>query len=220
MKLRKLLIFDWDGTLIDSVPRIVEMFEHTFAKLGLAKPDAEAIKPLIGLPLSDACLKLVPEAAASDLVRMVEVYRYFWRHPDFPVSPLVEGVPALLEQLAGAGFTLAVATGKAREGLERELGVYGLAHFFSTTRCASETKAKPHPEMLRQILAELDFSAQNALMIGDTGLDLEMARNADIDAVGVLTGGHQPSVLAQFQPVAILDHAAQLSEYLDLAQHT
>jgi phosphoglycolate phosphatase len=215
LKPYKLIIFDWDGTLIDSVPRIIHIFERTFEKLGLPQPDGEAIKPLIGLPLAEACHRLHPAAGPADLVGMVEIYRFFWLHPDIALSPLVEGVPELLDGLNQDGYTLAVATGKSRDGLERELGVYGLEHHFAATRCASETEAKPHPEMLHQILAELGFKASETLMIGDTGLDLEMAKNAGIDAVGVLTGGHKPKVLAAHEPVGILDHAVQLTDFLN-----
>lgn len=217
MKTYKLIIFDWDGTLIDSVPRIFLIFEKTFAKLGLPKPEGDAIKPLIGLPLAEACHRLVPTATPAELAQVVEVYRYFWLHPDFPTSPLVDGVPELLEQLAQAGYTLAVATGKAREGLKRELGVYGLAHYFTASRCASETKAKPDPEMLFQLLAECGFDADASLMVGDTGLDLAMAHRAKIDAVGVLTGGHTPASLASHHPVAILENATKLQGFLALS---
>ena len=214
MKNYELLIFDWDGTLIDSVNRILTCFDYCFDELGLPRPDAAAVKPLIGLPLAEAFQVLLPPSTEVGLPECAAIYRRLWRDERIPLSSLFEGVPSLLITLEARSYQLAVATGKSREGLEREQKHHGIDHHFLHTRCALETKPKPDPEMLLELLAEYDVPAERALMIGDTTLDLEMAHNAGIDAVAVTSGSQTREQLMQSEPMVCLSGATYLPDLL------
>ena len=215
MKPYDLIIFDWDGTLIDSIQRIVDCFHLSFDELGLTRPDDEAIKQLIGLPLVDAFKILAGEHGQKVLDDLAAVYRTVWRGNRVPWSQMFGGVPELIDTLASDGYQLAIATGKSRVGLERELEMHALTDRFPETRCAEETKAKPDPEMLLELLTAFDVSADRALMIGDTDMDLNMARNAKIDAVAVTSGSHPRMQLEASSPVVVLEKATDLKAWLD-----
>jgi len=208
------IIFDWDGTLIDSIPRIVDCFHKSFAALSLALLPDERIKSLIGLPLANAFKTLVPKASEDTASHFVDIYRDFWRDPQLPLSPLFPGVEDLLDALAQMGIVLAIATGKSREGLERELDFHNLHHRFRATRCAGEVQPKPQPDMLLQLVAELTADPKQTLMIGDTTLDLDMANNAGIAAVAVTSGGHPKSELMTSKPIACFDTITELTAWL------
>ncbi len=212
-----LIVFDWDGTLIDSVSRIVRCFLETFGELGLPRPSESHIKNLIGLPLGQAIQRLAPGADHRVVERGAEVYRRFWLDESLPLSPLFPGVLDLLNRLIEQGHTLAVATGKSRVGLEREQRHHKISHLFRFSRCAGETAAKPDPAMLLEILAESGVDAREALMVGDTTMDLEMAHAAGVGAVGVRGGSHPGDRLEACRPLACLDSAANLISFLGLA---
>ena len=206
------LIFDWDGTLINSIPRILACFERTFQTSGVAPVSAEAARVLIGIPLQDALRQLAgPDA---DVDAMTATYREIWLGPELALSPLFPGVPEMLGALNAAGFRIMVATGKSREGMERETGHYQLDRFFSHTRCAGESLPKPEPAMLHALVAESGADPARCLMIGDSALDLEMAARAGMDAVGVTSGAHGREALMDHAPRACFDVVTELRAWL------
>ncbi len=211
-----LLVFDWDGTLIDSVQRIVTCYHACFEALRLTQPPETEVMRLIGLPLAEAFRTMFPDLDVARLPECVATYRRFWRDERLPLSPLFAGVKPMLVALEDQGYRLAVATGKSRGGLERDLEHHQVGHHFPHTRCALETRAKPDPEMLCQLMAATSSSPARTLMIGDTLLDLEMARYAGVDSVGVASGGQSCRQLAAARPRACLDVVTRLPEILDI----
>jgi len=210
----KLLVFDWDGTLMDSVQRIVQCFQMTFRKGALPEPDPERVKQTIGLPLGHGIARLLPEDRRDEAQALEQHYRDIWLGGTLPLSPLFDGAAQMLKDFHGEGYTLAVATGKSRVGLEREMAHGQVTELFQHTRCALETQAKPHPEMLQQIMDAVGVAPEETLMIGDTTMDLEMALNAGADGIGVTTGGHPRAQLMGASPVACLDHVTHLTSHL------
>jgi len=209
-----LIVFDWDGTLIDSVHRITTCFRMTFEAEGQPWPGTRAVRDTIGLPLVES-FPILSHASDPELIaRLVGTYREIWLSNRIPRSALFPDVPALLSRLEEAGYVLAVATGKSRPGMEREAGTHGIIDRFRVTRCAGETAPKPHPEMLRQILDEVGTRPERALMVGDHTLDLEMAHAAGMAAVGVTTGSVDSERLEAAGPKACLDAVGDLIDLL------
>ena len=209
-----LLVFDWDGTLVDSAQAIVEALQAACADLGLAPPTDERARHIIGLGLKDALRYAVPHVAETDYRRLVERYRVHFLARDDSMA-LFPGVIEGLEDLQRAGFLLAIATGKSRRGLERALDQMGVRRFFVASRCADEGYSKPHPGMLQAVMEELVMAPNETLMIGDTTHDLEMAFNAGVRAVGVSYGAHPKPQLLAAKPLACLDSAADLFAWLN-----
>ena len=210
----RLLVFDWDGTLMDSVGSIVACTRATLADLELPALPDQKIRDTIGLGLRETMDVLCPGGGDEMYSRVLECYRKHWlaAYRDLPV--LFEGVPEMLEALAEDGFLLAVATGKSRRGLEHVLAETGLAQAFHATRTVDEAFSKPHPQMLLDILDELGVPALSAVMIGDTTYDLEMARSAGTASIGVCTGSHCREELEQYGPLACLEGVVELREWL------
>lgn len=210
-----LLVFDWDGTLADSTQIIVDALQAASRDAGLPVPSDEKSRSIIGLSLREALLELFPAATAAQADRLVEGYRhyYFERHDDIV---LFEGVAEALREFAEAGHMLAVATGKGRGGLNLALEKSGLKAYFHATRCAGECQSKPHPQMLEEILEELGASPQQAIMIGDTHFDLQMARNAGMAGLGVSYGAQPHENLLPHAPLACFDSFAKLHAWLKL----
>lgn len=211
----RLLIFDWDGTLADSEQRIVNAARSAIGALGLPERSHEAIRAIIGLAMSEACQTLFPHLPAGQQGRFIACYReHYLRNTATPV-PLFPGARSVLEGLAARRYQLAVATGKGRRGIERDITSHGLGSLFRTTRSADDAPSKPHPQMLVDILEELEVAAAEALMIGDTVYDMEMARNAGISSVAVSSGVHDGQRLLEFDPLALLDSIAELPAWLE-----
>ena len=210
----RLLVFDWDGTLMDSIGSIVACTRATLEDLGLPGLPDEKIRGTIGLGLRETVDVLWPGGGDEVYNQVLECYRKHWLSTwrDQPV--LFEGVGDLIRELAAEGYLLAIATGKSRRGLDHVLEQTGLAHLFHATRTVDEAFSKPHPQMLLDILDELGVSPRDAVMIGDTTYDLEMARNAGTAAVGVCTGSHCREELERLGPVACLDGVVGLREWL------
>ncbi|TNF32840.1 MAG: HAD family hydrolase, partial [Gammaproteobacteria bacterium] len=181
----KLLIFDWDGTLMDSEARIVNCLRAAIEDAGHEPRTHDQLKNVIGLGLQEAIHQLFPEKAQHQIVEMADYYRGHYLETNDTPSELFEGVDELLDELEQAGYWLAIATGKGRQGLDQVLDYTGLRHRFHATRCASETLSKPHPQMLHEILDELGMHAREALMIGDTEYDMQMASNARMASLAV-----------------------------------
>jgi phosphoglycolate phosphatase len=208
-----LLVFDWDGTLADSTDIIAEALRGACADVGLPVPEPEAARYVIGLGLRDALTHVAPTLPPERYPELSEHYRrrYLARDPDIP---LFEGARELLDDLADAGYLLAVATGKTRIGLDRAMAASGLAGRFHATRCADEGRPKPHPEMLQYLMRALAVEAASTLMIGDTTHDLELARGAGADAVAVAYGAHPPEGLARLAPRATVHSVPELRAWL------
>lgn len=211
-----LLVFDWDGTLMDSTISIVRAIQHAFRDMGLEVPSEERSRHVIGLGLVDAMRYLNPDLHEADYLRVVDFYRHYYLSRDHEIE-LFDGVAEALTRYKQQGFWLAVATGKSRKGLDRALGYSGVADLFDITRCADETFSKPHPAMLEQIIDYTGMDARRTLMIGDTSHDLLLAKNAGTDGLGVSYGAHPRHELEAHQPVAIADSFAELDSWL--SQH-
>lgn len=192
----ELIVFDWDGTLMDSAGLIVHSVQAAARDLGLAPPDEQRARHIIGLGLVDALRHALPDLPEARYEELVERYRHHYLARDHELM-LFEGAEALVQSLAENGVWLAVATGKSRRGLDRALEGSGLGAFFHATRCADECHSKPHPQMLEELMAEFVVAPAQTLMIGDTTHDLLMAQNAGVDAVAVSYGAHPPAALAE-----------------------
>lgn len=213
----KLLIFDWDGTLADSIGRIVESMHVSADRSGFSRCDDSAVKGIIGLGLPEAIRTLYPEIDDEQLVTFRQHYADHYIALDAEPSPLFDGVVQSLESFRVEGYRLAVATGKARRGLDRVLKAHGWEEYFDITRAADETASKPHPLMLEEILAHCGVGARQALMVGDSSFDLLMARNAGMDSVAVSYGAQPIEALQMLEPRLSIDHFPQLHAWLNRA---
>jgi len=209
----RLLVFDWDGTLIDSAPTIVTCIQSACRDLGLPVPDDERASHVIGLGLHDALAHAVPGLAASEYGRIVERYRHHFLARD-PQLSLFAGTREMLHDLHRHGHVLAIATGKSRAGLSRALESTGLGALFTAFRCADQCASKPAPDMLRELMEELDVPPERTLMIGDTVHDLQMAANASVAAVAVCHGAHRRDNLAAHRPLGCVQDTTELRAWL------
>jgi phosphoglycolate phosphatase len=209
-----LLVFDWDGTLIDSADAIVRSIQSACRDLGLPVPDDARATHVIGLGLQDALAYAVPGLPSTDYGLMVERYRFHFLARDAAI-PLFAGAAAMLAGLRRRGHVLAIATGKSRAGLARALDNTGLKPLFVASRCADQCSPKPAPDMLLELMAELGTSEANTLMIGDTVHDLQMAAHAGVPAVAVSYGAHAKAELAARSPLACLDSIDELTQWLE-----
>jgi phosphoglycolate phosphatase len=207
-----LIVFDWDGTIIDSAATIVECIRQSALDIGLEPPERSRASHVIGLGLQDALRQAVPDLPPERYLEFVALYRrHFLAREDS--MRLFDGMRELLAELS-AGHRLAIATGKSRKGLQRALQASGLEALFAASRCADETSPKPHPAMLLEILGELSLAPADALMIGDTSHDLEMARGAGVAAVAVSYGAHPEQALAACGPLGCFPSVAELRAWL------
>lgn len=210
----RLLVFDWDGTLADSERRIVAAAQAAIEVLDLPGRSHEQIRGIIGLAMSEAFRTLFPEVPAGQEGRFIACYReYYLRNTATPI-PLFPGAKRALHDFAAQRYLLAVATGKGRRGLDRDMANHGLDALFVTTRCADDAPSKPHPRMLEEIMEEVDIPSSETLMVGDTAFDMEMARNAGVASIAVSSGVHDRQRLLEFDPLALLDSIAELPAWL------
>lgn len=198
-----LLVFDWDGTLMDSTTAIVACIQAACHDLEIPLPSHEQARHVIGLGLYEAMRVVVPNLPEKRYSEMIERYRHHYLSQDHELQ-LFTGATALLTELKTAGYQLAIATGKSRMGLNRALQTSQLTEIFTATRCADETFSKPHPAMLYELIDELGMMPQRTLMIGDTTHDIQMAHNAGVGAVGLAQGAHCLEALQALQPLACL----------------
>lgn len=210
----KVVIFDWDGTLMDSAAHIVDSMQRAADDLRLEVPTDAAVRHIIGLALPEAILQLFPDHDADIREQIRLGYAEHFVAGSEQKSSLFAGAIELLDALQAAGSLVAVATGKSRAGLNRVLAQTGLAERFVITRCADETASKPNPLMLAQILAHTQISAQEAVMVGDTSYDLAMAAQLNMPRIGVSYGVHDVGLLHPHQPLAIVDELPQLQTWL------
>lgn len=230
-----LVIFDWDGTLMDSIGKIIICIENMARTLALPVPSEGDIRNIIGLSMTQALQVLFPaglsvlrtqlkehSVSRSQInvgtddcyIKMRAEFKSQYLHTDSTPTPIFPYVQSLLELLSSEGYLLAVATGKGRAGFSKVWEQSGLSHYFTSSRCADEAPSKPHPEMILSLLQELNIEPRRALMVGDSLLDLTMAANAGIDSVGVTYGAHSAAKLQQANPIALIDSPEQLLLYL------
>lgn len=208
-----LIIFDWDGTLMDSVGRIVSSMQQTARYLELQVPTEQAVRDIIGISLNPAIERLFGRLEVEQYDQFMNYYRQCYVVDDPTPSPLFHKAHDVLAELRQRGHRLAVATGKARHGLERVWDESKSRHYFDFSRCADESESKPSPKMLQDILDQAGVSVDQAIMVGDSIHDMKMAENMGMARVGVSFGAHDRQRLMTHQPLAVID---QLS---DLLQH-
>lgn len=210
----ELIVFDWDGTLIDSEARIVNCMHAAIQDLELPARSPAQLRNIIGLGLQEALASLYPGRQDADYQALVERYRqHFLVHDDTP-SVLFPGVVDMLAELRERGHFLAIATGKGRIGLDKALAETNLRHTFDFTRCADETRSKPHPQMLDEIMDRLGVAREDTLMVGDTEYDMQMANNAGISCLAVSYGVHEKARLLDCNPLACVDDSVALRQWL------
>ena len=200
----QLLVFDWDGTLMDSEAKIVACLQAAASDLELQEPPEERARQVIGLGLLEAVTRLFPDLPDSQHRSLADRYREHFLVLNKARSRPLPEVRAVHEPLS-ADYLLAVATGKSRRGLEKEHDETGLKPLFHSSRCADETFSKPHPQMLQEILHETGVNAARSLVIGDTEFDMLMAANAGAAALGVSYGVHDSERLLRHGALHCLD---------------
>lgn len=210
----RLIVFDWDGTIADSEARIVSSVEAAVMELGLPARTPAEIRNIIGLGMRECMQALFPEIPESRYQGFFDAYRkQFQTRAQRPVS-LFPGVKSVLMSLGSRGYLLAVATGKSRRGLDRELRESGLQTLIGVSRCADEAPSKPHPQMLEDVLELAAVEPATALMVGDTTYDMQMARDAGVDRVAVSYGAHERSRLIEFDPLTVVESLNDLESWL------
>jgi phosphoglycolate phosphatase len=208
-----LIVFDWDGTLIDSAATIVECIQQASRDMGLEVPERSRASHVIGLGLHDSLRLAVPTLGAERYSEFVALYRsHFLERED--AMQLFPGIEELVKELH-RGHLLAIATGKSRRGLDRALDASKLRPYFAASRCADETNPKPHPAMLHEIMQELSMNSDQVLMVGDTSHDLEMAREAGVDALAVTYGAHPKEGLISCRPRGCVASVDELRQWLE-----
>ncbi|MCA7084468.1 HAD-IA family hydrolase [Cupriavidus sp. DB3] len=208
-----LIVFDWDGTLMDSTPTIAKCIQLASRDLGLPVPDEDAARHVIGLGLRDALEYAIPTLDPVDYPKLAERYRYHFLTRDAELV-LFDGALEMLQALRAQHYFLGVATGKTRVGLQRALAATGLTALFDATRCADETFSKPHPAMLHELTRELGQEMGRTVMIGDTTHDLQMAVNAGAHGIGVCYGAHPADSLRAMTPLHCASSIADLHDWL------
>lgn len=212
-----LLIFDWDGTLADSIGQIVRSMQIAIAELGWEPRTDLEIGQLIGLGLGDGLRKLYPAIGSAQVNELLGCFRQQWLTlgTGQAEAPFFTGAETVLHTLFDSEYVLSVATGKSRPGLNRALAWHrGVRGLFMATRTADETADKPNPLMLRELLAELEVPAARALMIGDTEYDSAMAAAIGMDSVGVATGVHTPARIQKAGALTVLASVCELPGWL------
>ncbi len=212
----KVVIFDWDGTLVDSVEHIAGSLHQAATELGFPALEREAYRDIIGLGMAEALEALYPGLDREEMLAIREGYaRYFFARKTLPQN-VFAGMTEVVDDLKLAGMGVAVATGKSRRGLDAALDSSGLGPHFDITRCADETRSKPDPRMLMEILEHYEIEPADAVMVGDTRYDLEMARRISMPAIGVEWGVHKRDELDRYQPVSVATTVAELRGALGL----
>jgi phosphoglycolate phosphatase len=207
------VVFDWDGTLVDSTALIAEAILHAADAIGVPVPDRGLASHVIGLGMMDALARVVPELPPAQVPEFVARFQAHYRGGEDEIR-FFAGARELLDALRARGVLLAVATGKTHAGLERSLRIAGLEGHFAATRCADRSQPKPHPAMLHELQEALAVDPDRMLMIGDTSHDLRMAAAAGVVAVGVAYGAHPRDELERLEPLAVFESVAQLQSWL------
>lgn len=209
-----LVIFDCDGTLVDSQHHIIAAMHSAFAARGLGLPEADRIRRTVGLPLPVAIESLLPpDAVLADVVEAYRQAAIAQRLDPEHHEPIFPGAIDALDRLENAGYLLGVATGKARRGLDFTLATHGLAGRFVTLQTNDVVAAgKPAPDMVLQAMAETGASPASTIVVGDTTYDMEMARNAGVAAIGVTWGYHEEALLRKSGASRIINDYVELPD--------
>ena len=205
-----LIIFDWDGTLINSIDWIASCLQHAAVQCGQPVPETRAAKDVIGLSINKAMQTLFPEVSHQTQEQLVACYSQQYLSKQLSRDDLFPGVYEMLVQLNDTGYQLAIATGKSRAGLQEALRATGTEELFCITRCSDETASKPDPRMLREIIEHTNIAKERTLMVGDSIHDLQMAHNAHISAIAVSCGAHSTEFLQQYNPLLCLQQPTEL----------
>lgn len=208
-----LIVFDWDGTMMDSTAVISGSIQAACRDLGLNVPDDETARHVIGLGLQQALRYAVPDAGEEMYEPLVARYRHHFFSRDDEM-PLFEGARETVQALHGNGYRLGVATGKSSRGLERALQATGMKSYFHATRTSEQTRSKPHPAMLFELMDELGAIAERTLMVGDTTHDVLLAQNAGVNVVAMGHGAHPAEQLLELQPLALVNSFSELRVWL------
>lgn len=208
----ELIVFDWDGTLMDSEAHIVASMQNAVIDANLPAVSGDTVRNTIGLGLREAIEAILPDKDSNIYQTVFDRYRYHFLADD-PCEPF-EGAEAVLSGLQNEGYLLAVATGKGRVGLNRVLENTGFGDYFVETRCSDETCSKPHPQMLNEIMEVLDVAPHRTLMIGDTEYDLQMANAAGVGSLAVDYGVHERDRLLECNPLDCLMSIQELPDWL------
>ena len=210
----ELVIFDWDGTLYDSADRIVQSVFSAADEVGKPRPDAQRIRQVIGLGLDEAMKRAFDIQDIMDILKYTDVYKRHYHSTWAGHSSLFVGVKEMLDALNMAGKIVTIATGKSRAGLEQAMQEQDVKDCFDYTITGPETVSKPDPTMLKLTLSEFSMEPQQAVMIGDTSFDMEMAANIDMPRIAVDWGVHSVPELEQFQPLAVVNDVTSLQKQL------
>jgi phosphoglycolate phosphatase len=208
-----MIVWDWDGTIMNSTPTIVDCIQKACADLDMDIPSDSIASHVIGLGLHESLKIVLPNLDEGDYPLVIERFRHYYLSRDHELI-LFHGIADLLNDLKERGHLLAVATGKPRHGLDRTLQIHGLVEFFHDTKTADQTRAKPHPQMLLELMETWNLPPQELLMIGDTTHDLKMAESAGVDAVAVSYGAHPKEELLRLKPKACVDDVLELRKIL------
>lgn len=210
----ELVIFDWDGTVVDSTPTIAQAILNACSDIGVHVKDPESASYVIGLGLQDALSRVAPGLTPPQQQALVDRFRHHYLAHDQSLRPF-EGMTKVLQTIKDSGLPLAVATGKSRVGLERAFTATGTRHFFDTSRCADESDPKPAPTMVLEICEELAIDPKAVLVIGDTTHDIFMARSAGASALAVGYGAHRKEELLQANPLALMHSVTELHDWVE-----
>ena len=210
----KLIIFDWDGTLCDSVTTISTCIQYAAKQQGLPVPSFAEASNIIGLGLREAVTFLFPEADDQAVAAVVQSYSEYYRQKNAGPTDFFPHVLEVLADLKQSGYLIAVATGKSRAGLNRAFVASNIEDLFDDSRCADETASKPDPLMLAELLERFDLAPDEALMVGDTEFDLDMAQQINMPRLGVSYGAHAKVRLLKFDPVACVDCFSEIKNYI------
>lgn len=208
------VIFDWDGTLADSTAVIKRALQRSADDLGYPIPTDAQASFIIGMGLRPALEHAIPTLREEDLTRLTDRFRHHFIVGENEIV-LFDGVPEMLAALKARGHSLAVATGKSRKGLDRAFDTLGLREYFVASRCADEGFSKPHPGMLHALFDITGMTASDAVMIGDTTHDLQLAENAGTAAIGVTYGAHERALLEAHRPLTLVDSVSALKSFLE-----
>lgn len=212
----RLIVFDWDGTLMDSSAQIVSCMQQAMAEAGLPSMPDDRVQQVIGLGLDEAVRGLLPDHDDQVVDGVADAYRKHWLSSPPGLSQFFPGVEELLLALYRCGVPLAIATGKSRRGLDKQLAETGVRHYFKTSCCADESLSKPAPDMLLEIMQQASVTPEQVLMVGDTTFDMQMAQSAQVDRVAVTYGVHNRGQLIPYTPVSIVDTSEELCSWFEI----
>ena len=214
----KLVVWDVDGTLVDSRQTIFEAMQAAFVVAGLPPPPYEAVRQVVGLGLVEGIGVLLPEARPEALEQAADAYRAAFgakvRQPGF-VEPLYNGAAETLDRLRAEGWKIAMATGKSRRGVETIIRMHGWADLFDSTHCADDGPGKPHPAMVLEAMKALQVGPERTIVVGDTAHDMRMAKAAGAYAQGVSWGFHTAEEVSEGGADHIAHDFAELDRQLD-----